>query len=113
MQSHFGGGTTAVACVRLSRGFVGVELDLNHAGLALRRADREIIMLWLREIRVAIRIETFSTNDLDPQERSMDRIGLGRNSLIVAAAILIRPEKIKRRITRQPPHPRHRVELIR
>jgi len=92
LDPFLGGGTTAVACVRLSRGFVGVELDLNHAGLALRRADREIIMLWLREIRVAIRIETFSTNDLDPQERSMDRIGLGRNSLIVAAAILIRPE---------------------
>src|SRR5439155_2550665 len=75
LDPFLGGGTTAAACVRLYRGFVGVELDLDHAGLALRRADREIITLWLREIRVAIRIETFSANDLDPQERSMDRIG--------------------------------------
>ena len=75
LDPFLGGGTTAVACVRLSRGFFGIELDLNHAGLALRRADREIITLWLREIRVAICIETFSANDLDLFGRSMDRIG--------------------------------------
>ena len=47
-------GTTAVASVRLKRGCVGIELDLHHVEIAARRADREIIEIWLRHFRVRL-----------------------------------------------------------
>jgi site-specific DNA-methyltransferase (adenine-specific) len=74
LDPFLGGGTTAVACIRLRRNFVGIELDLTHLALAANRADAEIITLWLRHFRVEIRVGTFSTNDLDLICRSMDRI---------------------------------------
>jgi hypothetical protein len=56
LDPFLGGGTTAVACIRLRRGFVGIELDLTHLALATHRADAEIITLWLRHFRVRIGI---------------------------------------------------------
>ena len=37
LDPFMGGGTTAVACIRQSRQFVGIELDEAHAKLAVRR----------------------------------------------------------------------------
>jgi DNA modification methylase len=74
LDPFLGGGTTAVAALRTGRQCVGIEMDENHTALSWRRADREIITLWLREIRVVVRIENISRNDLDPDSGSMDRI---------------------------------------
>jgi site-specific DNA-methyltransferase (adenine-specific) len=65
LDPFLGGGTTVVACVRLRRGCVGIELDFTHLTLAARRADREIIELWLREFRVRFDVTIFLPNDLD------------------------------------------------
>lgn len=75
LDPFLGGGTTAVAALRTKRGCVGIELDEKHAQLSLTRADREIICLWLREVRIAIHVEPLAMNDLDLWNRSMDRIG--------------------------------------
>jgi site-specific DNA-methyltransferase (adenine-specific) len=65
LDPFLGGGTTAVAAVRLKRGCVGIELDLHNVQMAAKRADREIISIWLRHFRVRIEISTFAQNDLD------------------------------------------------
>ncbi|MDD5140188.1 MAG: site-specific DNA-methyltransferase [Verrucomicrobiales bacterium] len=65
LDPFLGGGTTAVACVRLNRGCIGIELDFSHFTLAAKRADREIIELWLREFRVRFDVTIFFPNDLD------------------------------------------------
>jgi site-specific DNA-methyltransferase (adenine-specific) len=65
LDPFLGGGTTAVACVRLKRGCVGMELDFSHFTLAAKRADREIIEIWLREFRVRFDVMIFLSNDLD------------------------------------------------
>jgi site-specific DNA-methyltransferase (adenine-specific) len=65
LDPFLGGGTTAVACVRLNRGCLGIELDITHLMLAARRADREIIEIWLREFRVRFDVMIFLPNDLD------------------------------------------------
>ena len=54
LDPFLGGGTTAVACVRSYRLFVGIELDCRHIELAANRADREIIEIWLREFRIRV-----------------------------------------------------------
>lgn len=74
LDPFLGGGTTAVACVRLKRACVGIELGVEHARLAERRANREVIILWLREFRMNLTVAIFFANDLDPDSRSMDRI---------------------------------------
>ena len=74
LDPFLGGGTTAVACVRLKRGCVGAEMDEMHFALAVRRADRESVLIWLREFRVQFAVAIFLQNDLDPDGRSMDRI---------------------------------------
>ncbi len=74
LDPFLGGGTTAVACVRLKRGCVGIEMDFSHLALATKRADGEIVEIWLRGFRVSVEVETFSINDLDLFGRSMDRI---------------------------------------
>ena len=74
LDPFLGGGTTAVACLRTYRLFVGIELDFAHLELAAKRADRETIEIWLREFRVSVEVSIFSPNDLDPGTRSMDRI---------------------------------------
>ena len=65
LDPFLGGGTTAVACVRLKRSCIGIELNFNHLTLAVKRADREIIELWLREFRVRFAATIFLPNDLD------------------------------------------------
>jgi site-specific DNA-methyltransferase (adenine-specific) len=65
LDPFLGGGTTAVACVRLKRGCIGIELDFSHFTLAAKRADREIIEIWLREFRVCFDVTIFLQNDLD------------------------------------------------
>ena len=56
LDPFLGNGTTAVASLRLKRGCVGIELDLHHVEIAARRADREIIEIWLRHFRVRLEI---------------------------------------------------------
>jgi site-specific DNA-methyltransferase (adenine-specific) len=41
LDPFLGGGTTAVACVRLKRGCVGIEVDEAHANLAVQRIKSE------------------------------------------------------------------------
>lgn len=41
LDPFLGGGTTAVACVRLKRGCVGIELSEEHASLAAKRITAE------------------------------------------------------------------------
>lgn len=74
LDPFLGSGTTAVACLRLRRGCVGIELDAEHLDLAVTRADHEIVRLWLRAFRVRVAVEIFSPNDLDPPRPAMDRI---------------------------------------
>ena len=71
LDPFLGNGTTAVASLRLKRGCVGIELDLQHVEMAARRADREIIEIWLRHFRVRVEISVFGgarlpTSRLDP-----------------------------------------------
>ena len=56
LDPFLGGGTTAVACVRLRRDFIGVELDLTHLTLAAKRMDREVVLIWLRDFRVRVEV---------------------------------------------------------
>jgi site-specific DNA-methyltransferase (adenine-specific) len=74
LDPFLGGGTTAVACVRLRRGCVGIEMEEAHARLATSRTDGEIITVWLREFRVGFEVAIFLANDLDPLLPNMDRI---------------------------------------
>ena len=86
LDPFLGGGTTAVACVRNYRLFVGIELDYRHIELAANRADSEIIEIWLRDFRVSVAVSVVgrvtsrgestknNPNDLDPGSGSMDRI---------------------------------------
>jgi hypothetical protein len=60
-----GGGTTAVAAIKLKRGCVGIELDVTHLTLAVRRVDGEIISIWLRQHQVSRTVSIFTENDLD------------------------------------------------
>jgi hypothetical protein len=78
LDPFLGGGTTAVACIRLRRGFVGIELDLTHLTLATRRADAEIITLWLRHFRVEIRISVVARKNILPLEATPSPGGEGR-----------------------------------
>jgi site-specific DNA-methyltransferase (adenine-specific) len=92
LDPFLGGGTTAVACARSYRLFVGIELDFAHLQLAAKRTDREIIEIWLRQFRVRVEVSVVvgragcpnppqgpsptknDPNDLDPNSGSMDRI---------------------------------------
>ncbi|MFN3410398.1 MAG: DNA-methyltransferase, partial [Limisphaerales bacterium] len=42
LDPFLGGGTTAVACVRLKRGCVGIEMDEAHAQLANKRVKEAL-----------------------------------------------------------------------
>jgi site-specific DNA-methyltransferase (adenine-specific) len=59
LDPFLGGGTTAVACVQLKRGCVGMELDFTHVALAAKRSEREIIEIVLRSLRVRIEVSVF------------------------------------------------------
>lgn len=65
LDPFLGGGTTAVAAVRINRAFVGIELDVAYLSLTRRRVDREIVTIWLREFRVRVDISIINRNDLD------------------------------------------------
>ncbi len=56
LDPFLGGGTTAIAALRLNRRCVGVEADLHNVHLAEKRVDREIIEIWLRHFRVRVDI---------------------------------------------------------
>ena len=73
LDPFLGGGTTAVACIRLRRGFVGIELDLTHLTLAINRADAEIITLWLRHFRVRVMISVAGRAGTPLPAASLDR----------------------------------------
>jgi hypothetical protein len=65
LDPFLGGGTTAIAALHIKRGCVGIELDLHNVEMAAKRAEREIVLIWLRNFRVRIEVEIFSANDLD------------------------------------------------
>lgn len=46
-----GSGTTGVACLRLGRRFIGIELDSNYAAIAVERLEAESRGLTLRDAR--------------------------------------------------------------
>jgi site-specific DNA-methyltransferase (adenine-specific) len=76
LDPFLGNGTTAVASLRLKRGCVGIELDLHHVEIAARRADREIIEIWLRHFRVRVEISVTGRAELplrlDPQPSTLN-----------------------------------------
>jgi site-specific DNA-methyltransferase (adenine-specific) len=65
LDPFMGAGTTAVACYRQGRHFVGIELDFRYLWIAGCRLDTGLL-----HVRIEIKIE----NDLDPKAGSMDRI---------------------------------------
>lgn len=65
LDPFLGGGTTAIAAIKLNRGAVGIELDVAHISLAATRADKEIVSIWLRHFRVRMEFSIFVQNDLD------------------------------------------------
>ena len=65
LDPFLGGGTTAVACVRLKRGCLGIELDFSHSALACKRSEWEILEILLRGLRARIEVSVFGLNDLD------------------------------------------------
>jgi site-specific DNA-methyltransferase (adenine-specific) len=64
LDPFLGGGTTAVASLRLKRGCIGVEADLAYISIAAKRAEREIIEIWLRHFRVRIDISVVGRAEL-------------------------------------------------
>ncbi|HEV2435363.1 MAG TPA: site-specific DNA-methyltransferase, partial [Verrucomicrobiae bacterium] len=76
LDPFLGGGTTAVACVRLNRVCVGIDLDLTYITTAAKRVDREIIEIWLRHFRVRVEISVFGgasvLTSLFPRTETLD-----------------------------------------
>jgi site-specific DNA-methyltransferase (adenine-specific) len=60
LDPFLGGGTTAIAALKLKRGCVGIEADLIHITLAVRRTDTEMISIWLRYYAVTISVSIFA-----------------------------------------------------
>jgi site-specific DNA-methyltransferase (adenine-specific) len=56
LDPFLGGGTTAIAAIKLKRACVGIELDEAHAKLAIIRANGEIISLWLQYFKVRVEV---------------------------------------------------------
>ena len=81
LDPFMGGGTTAVACIRLQRCFVGIELDPAHLNLAARRSDREIVLIWLRHFRVRVVISAFIAMDAVSPSPGGEGRGEGGQSL--------------------------------
>ncbi len=73
LDPFLGGGTTAIACLRLNRQFVGIDTEPSYLVIAINRADHEIVSLWLRQIRVQTIISIFPQNDLDLLPNLIDR----------------------------------------
>jgi site-specific DNA-methyltransferase (adenine-specific) len=72
LDPFLGGGTTAIAAIKLKRGCVGIELDFTHLTLAAKRADREIISIWLRHFRVTVGVVIYGRDTL-PRVHSAQR----------------------------------------
>ena len=72
LDPFLGGGTTAIAAIKLKRGCVGIEFDLTHLELAVKRADREIILIWLRHFRVRIEISVIGRARWDSESHDGD-----------------------------------------
>jgi site-specific DNA-methyltransferase (adenine-specific) len=64
LDPFLGGGTTAVAAIRLKRGCVGIEADLTYITMAAQRCDRQIIEIWLRHFRVRIDVSIARRDEL-------------------------------------------------
>lgn len=65
LDPFLGGGTTAIAALHIKRGCVGIELNFAYLTLTAKRAEREIVLIWLRNFQVRIEVSVFSQNDLD------------------------------------------------
>lgn len=87
LDPFLGGGTTAVACARLNRGCLGIELDLSHLMLAAKRTDREIIEIWLRNFRVRFDVTIFLLNDLDLFSETIKGSGVDDKPLVPTESI--------------------------
>ncbi len=75
LDPFLGSGTTAVACLRLSRNCIGIEMETEFLKRACYRTDGAVIDLWIRSITVKIQISVISINDLDLFEILIDRSG--------------------------------------
>ena len=64
LDPFLGNGTTAVAAIRLKRACVGVEADLAYILIAAKRADREIIEIWLRHFRIRVDVSVVGRAEL-------------------------------------------------
>ena len=71
LDPFLGAGTTAIACIRLNRQFIGIELDLAHVTLAERRVDREIVEIWLRNFQVRVTVSVAVTAGQSPARRPL------------------------------------------
>ncbi|HTY86630.1 MAG TPA: site-specific DNA-methyltransferase [Candidatus Acidoferrum sp.] len=73
LDPFLGGGTTAVAALRLNRQCVGIELDIAHLRLAAKRVDREIIEIWLRHFRIRIDVSVIGRAELPLRQAAQQR----------------------------------------
>ena len=93
LDPFMGAGTTAVACARTHRLFIGIELDCRYVQLAATRADREIIEVWLRDYRVRLEVAMFSQNDLDLFQNLIDPINAMTDKPDIAAESIFHETK--------------------
>jgi site-specific DNA-methyltransferase (adenine-specific) len=93
LDPFMGAGTTAVACARTHRLFIGIELDYRYLHLAGKRADREIIEVWLRDYRVRLKVAMFSQNDLDLFQDLIDPINAMTDKPDIAAESIFHETK--------------------
>jgi hypothetical protein len=73
LDPFLGGGTTAVAAIRLKRGCVGIEADLSHLAIAVKRVDAEIIEIWLRHFNVRVEISVVGRAELPLRQAAQQR----------------------------------------
>ena len=73
LDPFLGGGTTAIASIKLNRGCVGVEANLAYLSIATKRADKEIVLVWLRHFRVRMGISICGRDSV-----SLSQIEIGR-----------------------------------
>jgi len=73
LDPFLGNSTTAVASLRLKRGCVGIELDLHNVEIAARRANREIIEIWLHHFRVRMEISIIRRGELHESQTDLFR----------------------------------------
>jgi site-specific DNA-methyltransferase (adenine-specific) len=84
LDPFMGAGTSAVACLRQHRRFVGIELDIRYLCIAGCRLDAGTLR---------VRIEVYFENDLDPEGRSMDRISSMADKMEITAESIFHETK--------------------